>query len=128
MKITIKLKDSKYDLDSYINKALNIISFTHIHHWNTDNANEHEVLGEYYEELQNLIDDVAEYYIKSTNKKISEKQNKPTNLCPVEAIIMFDEETKEALKNCSDEMPDVKQGILKILELNSKTLYRLKLK
>lgn len=47
----------------YISHSLFVIAQTHIFHWLTKSGQEHEAIGEFYEELQNALDAFTERFI-----------------------------------------------------------------
>lgn len=101
-----------------------------IYHWLTDSPHIHNILGDFYESLQKLIDELAENSLSNYNK--------PTGNFTLQLDYNYNiNKIDTCLLTCKDKLESeleiqnketVKDSILAILKLVDKTIYLLHMK
>ena len=70
--VTFTIKEAQADVVSELAMCLlNGVTAAHVHHWNTLSYAQHQALGEFYDELQDLTDSLVEALLQTKAQNIS---------------------------------------------------------
>jgi hypothetical protein len=123
----IKPGDMVYDMDHVIGSLLFSVTYSHLYHLIISSYASHIALDEFYNEMPEKVDALAEAYLAETNLAKFVCCVTPTTADPIDYL--------ESLKKFLDEYPEQKQGELKnnfqsllddCVNLIESTLYKLK--
>lgn len=98
---------------------------THFQHWATDSFAEHMALGEYYEEIIELVDDYAEAYMGKYNQLKTFPQDFHVSENPVEYLTTVKDFVEKSRQHLPDDT-ELMNIVDEIADLINSTLYKLR--
>jgi DNA-binding ferritin-like protein len=124
-------KSEGKDFKDMISLLLHSVNQVHIFHWQTKSASsfaEHSALGDYYDEVNDLVDELVESY--QGKYGIIENYTCPgmTNYKGTEQLISYFEKLAEFIQNKRESVKEsyIQNQIDTVEQLIYKTLYKLK--
>jgi DNA-binding ferritin-like protein len=98
---------------------------THFFHWNTDSFSKHMALGEYYEEIVELVDDLVESYMGC----YEQIKTFPSVYHQPKEAVKYMESLKNFVDDARKDLPQetqIQNIIDEIAQLIDSTLYKLR--
>lgn len=98
---------------------------THFFHWNTDSFSKHMALGEYYEEIVELVDDLVESYMGC----YEQIKTFPSVYHQPKEAVKYMESLKNFVNDARKDLPQetqIQNIIDEIAQLIDSTLYKLR--
>jgi len=98
---------------------------THFFHWNTDSFSKHMALGEYYEEIVELVDDLVESYMGC----YEQLKTFPSVYHQPKEAVKYLESLKNFVDDARKDLPQetqIQNIIDEIAQLIDSTLYKLR--
>ena len=121
-------------LGKYILSGFAVVSQTHLLHGLTKIAQTHDALGDFYEELQGLLDELLEMYLAIGGECNTEQNILLSRNLNVDMILSnFRKETvsvigKIKMSDNEASLSAINEELVDIVELIDKTIYRMDLK
>jgi DNA-binding ferritin-like protein len=113
--------------------VLCMVTQAHVWHWQTKKYSQHEALGDFYENLQEQVDELAEIFMGVGGDFMFTEQKEITNFMSIEDVVDKVEDFKQQLVNAQAELMkdenaplhSAGDSILTIVQETDKLLYLL---
>lgn len=113
------------DFAEFVAQLLHSATVTHFMHWSTDSYATHVALGQYYEEIVELTDDLAEAYMGCYEKLTRFPSDFHTAKDPVQYLTGIKDFVEESRKELPQET-QLQNIVDEIAGLIDQTLYKLR--
>ena len=113
------------EVSSFVTVLLHSGTVTHLQHWATESFAEHMALGEYYEEIIELVDNYAEAYMGKYNQLKTFPQDFHVSENPVEYLTTVKDFVEKSRQHLPDDT-ELMNIVDEIADLINSTLYKLR--
>jgi len=114
-----------HEVAEFVATLLHSSTVTHFMHWATDSFAKHSVLGEYYAEIIDLVDEFAESYMGKYEQLKKFPDEFHTEKDPVKYLTSMKDFVQEARKELPQDT-ELQNLVDEIADLINTTLYKLR--